>query len=366
MELLSDNKQEFPIQIIPQEKIIPESKNSLTLLGKADMILGQLPSMATEWAGVNQLSNAYKIVMPEGVVGELVQNSKLNNLLTTTIRGSNGRFSGVAGLENLAGALTPAAVASTAFSVASMIVGQYFLCQINKSIIKISESIEQIEMQIDTIQQSDVFAAGIFLKEIQNDWALILNSEDYRLAITTNILQTNNKLTSSIFYFENRLNVKLKELENVFNKTKPAEQTLLNEIVSTSEYMKLAYELRSCLKLISIYFTTGIKQTNSEEIKRTLKNDDDLLFSSTVQQLNKQIDNTIDILVHASTFKLQEQAALIRPYITNIRNVTRDRYNDAVKNNIDQTITRLKELDEKGCVFYIEDNNLYIENAEVA
>lgn len=367
MDLISeDNPQNFPIQVIPQENSVRDNPKNFEMLGNADMILGQLPTLVTTWAGVDKLSDAYKIVMPEGVTGELVKNSKLNDLLTTTIRGADGKFSGVAGLESLAGTLTPAAIASTAFSVASVVVGQYFLCQINKSLSKISEGIEHLEKQIDTIQESDVFSGMIFLKEIQNDWSLILSSEEFRETVTSNILQTVNKLTSSIYYFENRLNTKLNELSTILQKDKIADFSLIDEISNITDFLKLAYETRCCLKLILIYLTTGITKYNFEEIKRTLERDDTLLFSSTVKQLDKQIESIMYTLKKAPTIKLQKQALEISSQIKNIYSITRDRFNDSINNNINNTISKLKQLDDEGCVFYIENNTLYIENKEVA
>ena len=367
MDLItSDNDLDLPIQIIPQKELSSDARKNLTKLGNADMILGQLPALASTWKGVDQLKNAYKIVMPKNVIGELANNKKLNDLVTTTIRDSSGKITGYAGLESLAGAMTPAAIASTAFSVASVIVGQYFLCQINKSLTKISESIESIEHQIDATQESDVFSGWMFLKEIQNDWLLILESEEFRASISSNILQMINKLTSSIYYFENRLNTKLNELSSLLEKDKLAEETLISEIAKTTEFLKIAYETRCCLKLILIYLTTGITKTNYEEIQRTLKRDDDLLFSSTVKQLDKQIEHIIDTLKKAPNLKLQKQALDIKPHILSIYDITRDRFNDSIKNNIDSTITQLKGLDEKGSTFYVEENILYIENSDVA
>jgi hypothetical protein len=367
VELITEeNSISCPIQVIPQQRVVSDNSKNFCKLGNADMILGQLPGLVTTWTGVDKLNNAYKIVMPEGVTGELVRNSKLNDLLTTTVRGSNGQFKATAGLESLAGSLTPAAVASTAFSVASVVVGQYFLCQINKSLTKISENIERLEKQIDTVQESNVFSGWIFLKEIQNDWSLILESSDFRLTTTSSILQTVNNLTSSIYYFENRLNVKLNDLSNLLEKDKIADQVLINDISRTTEFLKLAYETRSCLKLILIYLTTGITKNNFEEIKRTLNRDETLLFSTTVKQLDKQIDYIIDTLKKAPTIKLQKQAHDIKSQILNIQEITRDRYKDSINNNIETTISKLKQLDEEGCVFYVEDNTLYIENKVVA
>ena len=221
--------------------------NNKREIGSANMLLGQLPTLA----GAKELSTAYKVVFPAGVTGQLMtlKNGANAGLATTSIIGESGKIAGQAGLQSLSNLASPLAV----FSALSMITGQYFMAEINKSIKALSENIEEVQKQIDTSEESVVFSASIFLQEIKNDWNLILESEDFKVSIISNIIKTINDLTSSCYYFENRLNTKLSELKTNLQKNKISEDILLSEVNRNKEFLKQAYELRSCLKLMQNY-----------------------------------------------------------------------------------------------------------------
>lgn len=352
MKLLSENNETFvPIQVIPQETTLSKKRE----IGSANMLLGQLPTLA----GAKELSTAYKVVFPAGVTGKLMtlKNGANAGLATTSIIGESGKITGQAGLQSLSNLASPLAV----FSALSMITGQYFMAEINKSIKALSENIEEVQKQIDTSEESVVFSASIFLQEIKNDWTLILESEDFKVSVISNIIKTINDLTSSCYYFENRLNTKMSELKINLQKNKISEDMLLSELNRNKEFLKQAYELRSCLKMILIFLTSGVTESNSKDIKQALKKDEDLLFSVTVKQLEHKIDEIIELIKSAPSLKMQKQGLEIKENIISIRNITRDRYNNLVNKNITETIERIEKIDRDGQTFFIEGDKLYIE-----
>lgn len=352
MKLLSENNETFvPIQVIPQETTLSKKRE----IGSANMLLGQLPTLA----GAKELSTAYKVVFPAGVTGKLMtlKNGANAGLATTSIIGESGKIAGQAGLQSLSNLASPLAV----FSALSMITGQYFMAEINKSIKALSENIEEVQKQIDTSEESVVFSASIFLQEIKNDWTLILESEDFKVSVISNIIKTINDLTSSCYYFENRLNTKMSELKINLQKNKISEDMLLSELNRNKEFLKQAYELRSCLKMILIFLTSGVTESNSKDIKQALKKDEDLLFSVTVKQLEHKIDEIIELIKSAPSLKMQKQGLEIKENIISIRNITRDRYNNLVNKNITETIERIEKIDRDGQTFFIEGDKLYIE-----
>lgn len=352
MKLLSENNETFvPIQVIPQETTLSKKRE----IGSANMLLGQLPTLA----GAKELSTAYKVVFPAGVTGKLMtlKNGANAGLATTSIIGESGKIAGQAGLQSLSNLASPLAV----FSALSMITGQYFMAEINKSIKALSENIEEVQKQIDTSEESVVFSASIFMQEIKNDWTLILESEDFKVSVISNIIKTINDLTSSCYYFENRLNTKMSELKINLQKNKISEDMLLSELNRNKEFLKQAYELRSCLKMILIFLTSGVTESNSKDIKQALKKDEDLLFSVTVKQLEHKIDEIIELIKSAPSLKMQKQGLEIKENIISIRNITRDRYNNLVNKNITETIERIEKIDRDGQTFFIEGDKLYIE-----
>ena len=76
------------------------------------------------------------------------------------------------------------------------------------------------------------------------------------------------------------------------------------------DFLKLAYETRSCLKLIVLFLSSSITEKNAEDIKSALNTDDDILFSNTVKQLDYRIDIIINQLKNTSNIKMQQLQVL--------------------------------------------------------
>lgn len=341
----------FPFDVLPQQTIPTEAKP----IGSASMIMNILPGLI----GANELSGAYKVVFPEGVVGELmtIKNGSLIGLNTTSIFGDSKQIVGQAGLQSLSGFVNPMIV----FTVMSMITGQYFMSKINKSLTKLADSIEEVERQIDISEEGEVFSSIIFLQDIKNDWGLILTSEEYKRTVINSLLQKINALTTSTYYFINRLNSKLFEIKTKVSSRRPKlDDSLIVEISRIKEYLKCSYEVRSHMKVLLVYLTSGITTNNADEIKNTLKRDSEMLFSYTLKQLEHVIEDVIATLVCASNIELQEKAKRIKDDIVEIRTITKDVYNDSISQNLVDTIDSLAELDSEGSAFFISDGIIYV------
>lgn len=344
----------YGMQIIRQDNT-PDNKREI---GSVDMILNQFPALF----GAENLSKAYKLVFPVGVSGHLmeIKNGINAGLNTTSVIGNNSsKIVAQAGLQSLSSVATPLAV----FSVMSMVTGQYFMAEINKSITALSQNIEKLQRRIDISQEGIVFSACVFLQEIRNDWNLILSSESFKAGIVSNLLKVTNDLAASCYYFETILNDELGEFKKILDKNKLAEKELLNKIEQDKNFLKNSYELRNCLRMILIYLTTEITRNNAIEINETINRDEINMFSSTVEQLNEKIDSIIPSLLNAPKEKLQNQAEEAKNTILAIRFITRDRYNDDICKNIKDTIDKIASVDDKGQSFFIENGKLYIEEA---
>ena len=346
------NESELPFDVIPQKSIPKKAQK----LGSGSIIASQLPGLI----GAHELSSAYKVVIPEGVTGHLMR-MKSNGLLTTSIVGDSNLIVGQAGLQQLGGLASPMVV----FSVMSMITGQYFMSQINKSLTELSESVEEIQRQVDTSEESTVFSSMVFLQELKNDWNLILASEDYKKCVMSNLLKNISDLAASSYYFVNRLSSKLSELERSVSGKKPKiEDELIQEIERIKTFLKYAYELRSHMKVMLVFLSSGITVDNAAEVKQALKNDAEMMFSYTVKQLDSVIDSTIDALIHVSKIDLKEKAKEIQPEIIEIRSITRDAYNDVVMTNVVDTVDRFAKLDSEKTVFYVCGDELFVDYLE--
>lgn len=340
----------FSIQVISEETIVANKKE----IGSANMLLAHLPSLV----GAKELANAYKVVFPAGAMGKLMT-LKNTGLVTTSIIGKEGKIVAQAGLSSLTNLASPLAV----FTVLSMVTGQYFMAEINKSIKDLSENIEEVQRQVDTLEEAVVFSASIFLQEVQTNWKLILESEDFKLGIISNIIKNVNDLTASCYFFVNRLNAKISELDLYLDKDKiPKDKdNLKSELERNKVFLAQAYEVRSCLKMILFFLTSGITESNSNGIKEVLEKDANLLFIETANQLNERLHKVIKKIKAASTINLQEYGLQIGNTIIDIRNITNGRHGNAIRKNISETIDRIKAIDCEGQTFFVMGDKLYIE-----
>ena len=343
---MNDNK--FEISVFSQETVPSNTKQ----IGSANMLLNQLPHLI----GERQLAGAYKVVIPDGVTGSLMQ-LKSNGLFTTSIIGESGKIAGQAGLQSLSSVASPLAV----FNVASMITGQYFMAQINNSLTALTENVAQVQRQIDASEESTVFAASIFLQEMKNDWPLILSSNDMRNVFVTSALRSINEITASAYYFVNRVDSNFNEVKTSWQKGKVTEERVFIEAERNTEFLKLAYEMRSCLKVILVYLTNGISALNAEEIKAILQNDDDLVYLSTVSKMDDRVRELKEVMKTCKTLKQQEAAKAQLPRILKICDVAKENYKNDIIKNMFETIDNFARIDKSGQQFYIQGDKLLVE-----
>lgn len=153
----------------------------------------------------------------------------------------------------------------------------------------------------------------------------------------------------------------MSDLEESLNKDKIPKEDLLSKIERNKDFLARAYEVRSCLKIILIFLTTGVTESNSEDIKEALEKDENLLFATTANQLDEKIHKIIEKIKVAPKVKLQEFGLKISESIIDMRNITSGRHNNAIRENIVETIDRIKTIDHEGQTFFIEGDKLYIE-----
>lgn len=338
------------IQIF-QTKEVPKNKKAI---GSANMILNQIPTLIAS----NELSHAYKVVFPPGVTGKLMElkNGFNSGLQTTNIIDDSGKIIGQAGLKSLSSLATPMAI----FALTSMITGQYFMAQINNSIIQLSQEIKNIEHQTNIIQESNVFSAYIFIREIKSSWGFILNSESYKVAIISNIIQSINNLTSSIYYFLSRLDSKMKDVAASFVKSNIPSKEIILQIERDITFLESAYQIRGLLRLFLSYLTMGFTKNNVDDIKHTLIEDEIFILNATIKQLESTLSDTCKKLVKGSKHELQDYAEELSKSINKIRYMSKEKYSDKIKTNIESTINQLTDMDEKGKTFFIANNTIYI------
>lgn len=172
-------------QQIDQTKLV-EIKDSKVLARINNLVPGMLQAGTT--AGNAIQGNAqvlYQAIIPAGA--KLTQSQDMAG----AVRGIYHGTEGIRGHANLVAVNNTANVATnavaSAMGVASMVVGQYYMTQINAELTEISNSISRIADFQDNEYKSKVFALVTQVKKISSFQAEILDNDELRTAEITNL-----------------------------------------------------------------------------------------------------------------------------------------------------------------------------------
>lgn len=191
------NELSIQMEMIPAESFgegasLVEIKDN-TILARIDSLI---PGMAQ--AGVSTANavraggeTVYRAIIPAGTK---LTNSKA---MEGAVRGIYHGADGIQGHANLVAvnqtASTVANTAAAAMSVASMVVGQYYMTQINAELGEISDGIEKISSFQDNEYKSHVFALVTQVKKIASFQVEILENENLRSGEITHLNELEDK-----------------------------------------------------------------------------------------------------------------------------------------------------------------------------
>lgn len=191
-EIHQENELVIQMEMLPAEAIDDETKLVEITDSKVLAHVNNLvPGLAQSGNAVNNAAQAvqaangemlYRAVIPAG--------AKLTNSKTMegAVRGIYHGADGIKGHANLVaveaqkGTAVVANTAAAAMGVASMVVGQYYMTQINAELGKISDGISQIQDFQDNEYRSRVFSLVAHVKKIADFQTEILENDELRLS----------------------------------------------------------------------------------------------------------------------------------------------------------------------------------------
>ena len=101
--------------------------------------------------------------------------------------GANGKITSHAGLEKIQCiSMNPVLI----FTAMSLLTGQYFMAEINKSLKGISKNLEDIKRMILDDKISRNFAIYDFYQDISSNMEIILEHDDLRISYLSNVQNT--------------------------------------------------------------------------------------------------------------------------------------------------------------------------------
>lgn len=174
--------EELPVDMLPQDTPLIEISDD-KLLARIDNLIPELARAgvaARNATRVLQGEVVYRAIIPADA--KLAKSNDMDGAFRGIFHNGNGKIGGQANWAPVD--RTGEAVANTAaaaMGVAAMIVGQYYMAQINADLSKIGEGIGRIEEFQDNEYKSRVFALIVQIKKITSFQMEILENDEQRL-----------------------------------------------------------------------------------------------------------------------------------------------------------------------------------------
>lgn len=188
-----DKSQEFVIQVelLPAEAIADENKLvEITDSKVLTHVNNLLPGLAQAGNAVNNAAQAmqvngevlYRAIIPAGA--KLTESRAMENAVRGIYHGAGGikGHANLVAVEAQKGTAVVANTAAAAMGVASMVVGQYYMTQINAELGIISDGISKISDFQDNEYRSKVFSLVAHVKKIADFKSEILENDELRIS----------------------------------------------------------------------------------------------------------------------------------------------------------------------------------------
>ena len=178
---------DIQIETLPAESIEDETRlveiTDNKLLGQVNNLLTgvfQAGNSVNNVAQIVKTGPVYRAIVPAGT--KLANSKAMDGAYRGIFHGANG-VKGQANLVEIESGTTIATNSiSVAMNVSSLIVGQYYMRQINAELDVISDGIEQMQSFQDNEYRSRVFSLVTHAKKIANFQSEILENEELRIS----------------------------------------------------------------------------------------------------------------------------------------------------------------------------------------
>lgn len=191
MKQNSSHKLVIQMEMLPSEFINDESQLvEITNSKVLDRVNNLVPGLVQAGNAANNATQAvqansgvlYRAIIPAGA--KLTNSNAMENAVRGIYHGTDGikGHANLVAVETQKGTAVVANTAAAAMGVASMVVGQYYMTQINAELGLISESISRISDFQDNEYRSKVFSLIAHVKKISDFQVEILDNNELRLS----------------------------------------------------------------------------------------------------------------------------------------------------------------------------------------
>jgi len=332
---------------------------SLRPIGGSDKVLSFIQYIPALYnvKQAEMLKGAYKVVFPEGAVGELIKYK--NGMLGTPLI-NNGKFgsthAGLVPMQNIS--LTPL----VAFTVLSAITGQYFMAKINKSLERISKDVKEIiSMFLDDKEAENKAILG-FYTYIRENLNIILNNTDLRIATLTNLQSYLVELKRNSLFYESTIKKKNIELINIIDKNRTTKKRVEELEKVENDVSELLIQQHICLELMLVgkIYEIQLSQAYDTEYCNNLLKDLNMLFLNSVKFNRDIINKNYSVLE-----QIEKRAIINKDKVRDQRSQFEINYVKRIndfESNISVSIDSVKDMinfNKNRQEFIVKDDGLY-------
>jgi len=215
--------------------------------------LGSVPQIVSAIA----LNQSFRIVMPAGVIGNLmhlVKDPAMSGLLTTSVIGSGGRIVGTAGLASMSGFVAPVII----WTILAFLTGQFFLVQIQRNTQAIFEELRNILYFLVAKEESDLGARIEFLHYVSTNFNALSQNSDMRISTLTNLQKINVESLAGLKLWTRNIERELQDIStsvDLVRQNKDRKHSIgkvVNFVAETREHINRALASWQCYSLGSI------------------------------------------------------------------------------------------------------------------
>lgn len=329
-------------------------------IGQANNILSVIPNVLAS----HTLSQAYRVVMPKGAIGNLVQ-YKTGLLGTPIVDPVTNKIAAHAGLASL----NHSAIAFGAFTAASFVTGQYFMAEIRKELIDIKTGLDRIEGMLEDSIISEVDAAIFFIKDAEENMNEILLVNEHKIATLTNVQKSTNILFQKSLYYERQIRRTIAKIGDTCE-TNEIEENYKALEVHIMSWCKCTYGYYYGkvveIKLSENFDNVYLINTENELMERAkFFNDNIKVF---LESLNEKLDNSnfvqrnfieniCGFFDNTYETKNEKKVEDIKLQFEKLNNDLNNKYLELCK--IPKGIEKLRNLDD-GFEYAVEGGNIYL------
>lgn len=219
-----------------------------------ESLFSQLPAMSA----VDALSDAYILKFPDGIHHDLLRLKRGG--LMSVYSGPDGKIAGTASLH----ALSKEALTLQAFTAMSLVTGQYFLSEINKSLTMLQWSMDKILEFLYGEKKAELVAELNFVKYAHENFSSIMSHDEQRSGVIAGLIQSRKVAMKDIEFYMHDLDSTIK------GKPSGTIEQSTEKACQIKDCLELSLQLYILSAILEVYYSENYDQKYINYMKQDI------------------------------------------------------------------------------------------------